>query len=36
MGWAVGALVEVFKVKPGDMCVKGGADVSHVLLCDYT
>ena len=35
-GWAVGALVEVLKVKPGDMCVKGGADVRHVLLCDHT
>ena len=35
-GWVVGALVKVLKVKPGDMCVKGGADVRHVLLCDHT
>ena len=30
----ISALVEVREVKPGDMCMKGAANLGHVLLCD--
>jgi hypothetical protein len=30
----ISALVEAKKVEPGDMCMKGVANLAHVLLCD--
>ena len=35
-GWVIYALVKVFEIEPGDVCVEGGADIGHVLLCDHT
>ena len=35
-GGVIYALVKVFEIEPGDVCVEGGADIGHVLLCDHT
>ena len=36
LGWVIYALVKVFEIVPGDVCVEEGADIKHVLLCDQT
>ena len=33
-GWVEGTLVKIREVKPVDMCVEGGVDGCHVLVCD--
>ena len=35
-GWVICALIKVSEIEPGDVCVEGGADIGHVLLCDHT
>ena len=35
-GWVIYALVKVFEIESGDVCVEGEVDIGHVLLCDHT